>query len=308
MELKFNAKEKALESEKNQFKNKAGEFERVLRKNRKIESTLKEELVKVKNQLSISKQTFDQQLFSLQNENQGLRESFSFQSNELNNQISHLSRDFAEIKSQHELSEQERTTLKALSDSLKNQLEEFKPLKGELEQEKVDRQNAEMRVKQLEYEVNSFGDWKDLSKASQVRLHNLSDMEKEVERLRNTNKNLHESLGNKLLLEERVHDLEARLKRYEQTNVEQIGLKVQVDALDKELRDWKQLGVDYSQKNSANNPINLRTYIEKLLHRDLLLMSEKSNVSSEKCNIAGQMGELKTVSFFFFSNLLWNSF
>ena len=298
MELKFNAKEKALESEKNQFKNKAGEFERVLRKNRKNESALKEELVKVKNQLSSGKQNFDQQLFSLQNENQGLRESFSFQSNELNNQISQLTRDYTEIKSQHELSEQERETLKTLSESLKNQLEEFKPLKSELEQEKIDRQNAEMRVKQLEYEVSSFGDWKDLSSASQVRLHNLSDMEKEVERLRNTNKNLHESLGNKLLLEERVHDLEARLKRYEQTNVEQIGLKVQVEALDKELKDWKQLGVDYSQKNSANNPINLRTYIEKLLHRDLLLMSEKSNVSSEKCNIAGQMGELKTVIFF----------
>jgi mitotic spindle assembly checkpoint protein MAD1 len=252
--------------------------------------------VKVKNQLNFNKQSFDQQLFTLQNENQSLRETFSFQSNELNNKISQLTRDYTEVKIQYETAEQERETLQTLSESLKQQLEEFKTLKSELEQEKVDRQNAEMKVKQLEYEISSFGDWKDLSKASHARLHNVSDMEKEVERLRSTNKNLHESLGNKLLLEERVHDLESRLQRNEQANVEKIGLKVQVEALDKELKDWKQLGVDYAQKNNANNPINLRSYIEKLLHRDLLLMSEKSNVSSEKSNIAGQVGELKNVS------------
>jgi mitotic spindle assembly checkpoint protein MAD1 len=247
--------------------------------------------------LNIGKQAYDQQLFTLQNENHSLKENFNFQSNDLNNKISQLTRENTELKSQFETSESERETIKALNDQLKEQLEEFKTLKSDLEQSKVDHQNAEMKVKQLEYEVNSFGDWKDLSKASHTRLHNMSDMEKEVDRLRHTNKNLHDSLGNKLLLEERVHDLEARLKRFEASNVDQIGLKVQVEALEKELKDWKQLGVDYAQKNSAINPINLRTYIEKLLHRDLLLMSEKSNVSTEKSNIAGQVSELKNVSF-----------
>lgn len=304
-ELKFSAKEKALESEKNQFKNKAAEFERILRKNRKNESTLKEELVKAKNQLSISKQAYDQQLFTLKNENQAMKENFNFQSNDLNNKISQLTRECTEVKSNYETSEEERKTLKALSEKLQEQLEEFKNIKSEREQLELDHQNAEMKIKQLEYEISSFGDWKDLSKASHTRMHNMCDMEKEVERLRNTNKNLHDSLGNKLLLEERVHDLEARLKRFEQSNVDQIGLKVQLEALEKELKDWKKLGVDYAQKNSANNPINLRTYIEKLLHRDLLLMSEKSNVSTEKSNIAGQVGELKNVSFV--TKFLWNS-
>lgn len=252
--------------------------------------------MKVNNQLNISKQAFDRQLFNLKNENQGLKENFSFRVNELSNKISQLSRENTELTSQFATSEEERETLKVVNERLKEQLEEFKGLKKELEQEKIDRQNADMKIKQLEYEVSSFGDWKDLSKASHFRMHNMSDMEKEVERLRHTNKNLHDSLGNKLLLEEQVHDLEARLKRFEQSSVDQIGLKVQVEALEKELKDWKQLGVDYSQKNAANNPINLRTYIEKLLHRDLLLVSEQSNVSTEKYNIQNQLGELKDVS------------
>lgn len=296
MELKFSVKEKALESEMNQYKNKAAEYVKILKKNRKNDGELKEELTKVKNQLNISKQAYDQKLFNLHNESEALKESFSFQLNDLNNHISELTRENTAIKSQLATSEGERATLATVNESLNAKLEEFKSLKGELDQMKIDHQNATMKIKELEYEVNSYGDWKELSKASHSRMHNMSDMEKEVERLRNTNKNLHDSLGNKLLLEEQVHDLEARLKRNEKENVDQIGLKVQVEALEKELKDWKQLAVDYSSKGSANNPINLRTYIEKLLHRDLLLVSEKSNVSSEKSNIQGQLGELKSVS------------
>lgn len=296
MELKFSVKEKALESEMNQHKNKATELLKILKKNRKNDSELKEELTKVKNQLNISKQAYDQKLFNLQNENEALKENLSFKLNELNNHISELSRENATMKSQFATSEEERETLKEVNEGLNAKLEEYKKMQSELDQMKIDHQNATMRIKELEYEVNGYGDWKDLSKASHSRMHNMSDMEKEVDRLRHNNKNLHDSLGNKLLLEEQVHDLESRLKRNEKQNVDQIGLKVQIEALEKELKDWKQLGVDYSSKGSANNPINLRTYIEKLLHRDLLLVSEKSNVSSEKSNIQGQLGELKSVS------------
>lgn len=304
--MKFTAKEKSLESEMNHFKNKASEYEKVLKKNRKNESQLKEEAMKAKNQLSINKQAFDRQLFNLQNENEALKENLSFKMNELNNQISQLTRENTKITAQYVSAEEERKTMEVLNKSLLEKLEEFKGLKNELEQVKVNFQNSEMRVKDLEYEVSSFGEWKDLSKASHSRMHNMSDMEKEVERLRTTNKNLHGSLGNKLLLEEKVHDLEARLKRNESSNVDQIGLQVQIESLEKELKDWKQLGVDYSIKGSANNPINLRTYIEKLLHRDLLLVSEKSSVSTEKSNIQNQLGDLKNVSklvFFLFAML-----
>lgn len=280
----------------NHFKHKASEYEKLLKKNRKNESLLKEDVMKTKNQLNINKQAFDRQLFNLQNENETLKENLSFKLNDLNNQISQLTRENTKIASQFATSEEERNSMQVLNESLNEKLEEFKGLKNELDQVKINFQNSEMRVKELEYEVSSFGEWKDLSKASHSRLHNMSDMEKEVERLRTTNKNLHGSLGNKLLLEEQVHDLEERIKRNEKSNVDLIGLRVQIESLEKELKDWKQLGVDYSIKGSANNPINLRTYIEKLLHRDLLLVSEKSSVSSEKSNIQNQLGDLKNVS------------
>lgn len=296
MELKFNTKEKAIESECNHYKHKATEYERLFKKNRKNENILKEENVKLKNQLSLSKQTFDQKLFELQNTNETLKENLSYQTNELTNQISQLQMKTSELTAKLSTTEEECETYKNLTEKLKQQLEEFKDLKAELDQERVNSQEARMKIKELEYEVNSYGDWKDLSKASHSRLNNVSDMEKELDRLRYAHKNHYDSLGNKLLLEEKVYDLEARLKRYEQSNAEQIEYKVKLEASEKELNEWKQVGKDHVTKGLSINPINLRSCIEKLLHRDLLLMSEKSDVSTEKSTFQTRISEMENVS------------
>lgn len=296
MELKYNTKEKAIESERNHYERKAVTFEKLFKKNRKNENALKEENVKLKNQLSLAKQTFDQQIFDLQNKNETLKENLSYTTNELTNEISQLQMKCTELSSQLKTAEEECETYKTMTENFKEQLEEFKTLKSELEQERVNCQEAKMRVKELEYEVNSFGDWKELSKASHSRLTNCSDMEKELDRLRSANKNFQSSIGNKLLLEEQVHDLESRLKRAEHFNTEQIELKVKLEAAEKELSQWKKVGSDFIKKELTNNPINLRSSIEKLLHRDLLLMSEKTTVSSEKSSTQMRISEMENVS------------
>lgn len=294
--MKFGAKEKALESEKNSYKNKASEYERILKKNRKNETHMKEEVLKMKNKLNIQKQNFDQHLFELQNENESLKENLTYKTNELNNRISEVSRENAEISNKLLSSEEELESIKNLNNDLKQRLEEFKTLKSDLEQEKMQHQNVLSKIKDLEYEVNSYGDWKDVAKASHSRMSTMSDIEKEVVRLRQINKNLHDSLGNKLLLEEEVHSLKTRLERFEKSSVDQINLKTRIDSLERELTDWKQLGTDFVQKGASNNPINVRSYIEQLMHRDLLLVSEKTNVTSEKSSTQSQITELKEVS------------
>ncbi|CAG9800671.1 unnamed protein product [Chironomus riparius] len=293
LELKFSAKEKALESERNQYKNKATEYEKILKKNRKNENQMKEELVKFRNQLTIQKQNFDSQMFNLQNENESLKENATYIKNDLNNRISELTRENTEITSHITTVEDELASVKTLNKDLKQKLEEYKSLKTELEQEKIKHQNVVLKVKELEYEVNSYGDWKNVEKASHSRMTSMSEMEKDVGRLRQTNRNLHDSIGNKMLLEEQVHSLQTQLDRYEKANVELITAKTQFESLERELKDWKQLGTDFVQKGAANNPINVRSYIEQLLHRDLLLVSEKSNVSSEKSTVQNQLSELK---------------
>lgn len=296
MELKFAAKEKALESEVNQHKNKSQEFEKILKKNRKNEQNLKEELIKVNNQLLLQKQSFDQSLFKLQNENKTLKDTLNYKTNSFQNKIGELTRELNEAKSIYKTSEEENESLRELNDELTDKLKDFNMIRNALEQQKLKNQEASLKIKELEYQVNSFGDWKEVEKASTSRMSGMSEIEKEITRLRQVNKSLHDAMGNKLLLEEQVHSLTTRLERYEKSSEDQIGLQTKINSLEKELDDWKQLGVDFVNKGSAPNPINVRNYVEKLLHRDLQLRSEKTNVSSEKSTIQNELGDLRIVS------------
>lgn len=294
--MKFTAKERSLESELGQQKTRAQEFEKVLRKNRKNESNLKEELVKANNQINLQKQTFDQALFKVQNENKSLKETLNYKTNSLQNKISEVTRELTEIKSLYETSEKENETLREVNDDLIAKTEDFKNVRNELEQEKIKLQEAQMRIKELEYQVNSYGDWKDVEKASTTRLTGMSDMEKEVTRLRQVNRSLHDAMGNKLLLEEQVHSFKTRLERYEQESEDQIALKAKIDSVARELQDWKQFGSDFVPKGLAPNPINVRNYVESLLHRDLQLTSEKTSEKSSVSAVQNELSDLKIVS------------
>jgi DNA repair exonuclease SbcCD ATPase subunit len=296
LELKYAAKEKSLESELNQYKVKASEMEKTLKKNRKNENHMKEELVKANNQVSLQKQNFDQSLFKLQNENKGLKEALSFKTNSYENKISELNKKLIEVKSLNETHERELPHLRAMNEDLMKKLEGFKSMKEELDQEKTKCQNAELKIKELEFTVESYGDWKELEKASTSRMIAMSEMEKENTRLRQGNKSLNESLGNKLLLEEQVLSMQTRIERFEKAIEDQVALQTKIESLEKELVDWHRLGNDFVPKGNAPNPINVRFYIEKLLHRDLLLVSEKSDASSENSTMQSELSDSKMVS------------
>jgi mitotic spindle assembly checkpoint protein MAD1 len=293
LELKFAAKEKASENERNQLKVKVGEYEKIIKKTRKSENKLKEDLVKEKNIYNNQQRALEQRIFNLENEKETSSEEFTFKINELNNRISDITRESAELSTQLTVVEEERDSLKASNVELQQKLDDFKALKSELEREKMNHQNAQIKIKDLEYEVSSYGNWKDVAKASHERMTTMSGYEKEVKRLSNTNRNLHDSIGNKLLMEEQVHTLQTRLERYEKSSVDQISLQTQIQAIEIELKEWKNLGKEFLPKECANNPINVHKFIEQLMHRDLLLMSEKSSISSEKSSFQDHLIELK---------------
>lgn len=295
MELKFLAKEKSLESDLSRYKAKAEEFEKLVKKNRKNEQQLKTDAIKATNQLREVKQTYDQTLFKLQSENQQLKESLNYKTNSLQNKISELSRELAETKSFSEATKVELKSLQETNKELLEKLDENKEAKKELEKAKLNYQEAEMKIKALEYEVNSFGDWKEVEKTSLSRMTSATHNEKEVQRLTQIVKNLQSAIGNKMLLEERAYSYETRVEHFEKEREKFIDLEVKVNALEKELADWKKIGDDFVSEGYAPNPINVRSYIERLLHRDLQLASEKTNISSEKSTVNCEVNELKTV-------------
>lgn len=266
-----------------------------MHKNRKKENASQQELAKSKTLLTTLRQKMDQKTYELQKSLHEIDQKHRITINDLNNDIGELNRVNAMLESRVETHDEETESLHELIGDLRDEAEQNNELKQQLEAVQQELRDTESRIKDLEYEVASFGDWKELSKASHSRMSGMSDLDQEVTRLRAENKNLRDSIGNVLLMEEQVHDLRSRCEKYEQTNVDAVGLQVQLKSMEAELNEWKQLGTDHCPKNSSNNPINLRSHIEQLLRKDVLLTSEKSTAKTEISSAENQLLEMKNV-------------
>lgn len=293
-QLKSQHKISSLEKELNHSVKKVADLEKHLSAVRKREQSAKEELVKTKNQFNILKQSTDDQLYELKRTLKDLEQKYAFETGELHSEVRDLNQQMLDLEDQLSMTQEELETYKELTETLQSKANAFDATNKELEEVKDRLCEAESKIKSLEYEVGSYEDWKNLSKVSTSRLANYAELEKENVRLKEDLKNLHDIIGNKMLLEEQVASLKSRLENCEKNEVDSAGLTVKVKELEKELADWRKLAVDFCPKKSACTPIVLRSHIEQMLQKDLFLTNEKTAVKNEKNQIQAAIDETKT--------------
>lgn len=95
-----------------------------------------------------------------------------------------------------------------------------------------------------------------------------------------------------MLLEEQVHDLKSRLANRDRSNDASIELGTQLQTLEQEIKEWKRLAKDYCP-NSATTVSYLRTFIEDIQKRHLILASDANTVQREKTSINEQMATIR---------------
>lgn len=292
-QLKNQHKISSLEKELAHNIKKVTDLDKHLAVLRKREHAAKEELVKAKNQFNILRQSSDDQLFELKRALKELEEKYSYETGELHSEVRDLNHNMMEIEEQLTITQDELDTYKELNETLMSKANSFDATSKELENVKEKLSEAESKIKSLEYEIGSHDDWKNLSKVSTSRLANYAELEKEVTRLKEESKNLHGIIGNKMLLEEQVECLKTRLQNVEKNEIDSIALDVKLKDLEKELADWRKLAVDFCPQNSACNPMVVRSHIEQILQKDVILTSEKSSVKNEKNQIQAAIIETK---------------
>lgn len=175
------------------------------------------------------------------------------------------------------------------SDSLKGHQE----LVQASEEQKVRLDAAERKVKELEAEIAGYGEWKKLEDVFQMRLARASDLERECERLQRDNKSLAETIGNKLLLEEQVHDLKSRLENQTRRAAENIDLDTKLKAAEQEIKAWKKMTAELCSANTLATPHALRAYVDRLQKQHLVLADGSSTAKLEKSEADAQMHELR---------------
>lgn len=138
---------------------------------------------------------------------------------------------------------------------------------------------------------------------SQVELTSLPDLKSELERCKRENKNLRETIGNKLILEEEVNDLKNRLELQKEQIIDNISIKTKLQYLEKELIEYKTVATNYCPGNSIVSPEQLRNTFEKILQKDLILTSETGAAKNEKNVATSQIQELNRVCCIFINYL-----
>lgn len=289
MEYMYKTKVQSLEKQLESNDAKLRDSDKHLKLLRRRDAASQAEASKAKHQLAEQRCSHEAAIGQLQRAKQEVEEQLRDTHNDLSAQLAMLSQQYEELEKNHTYRRDEIANLENRCAHLQEKCRRQTELETGSELQKVQLESAQRRVAELENELAAFGEWKDMSKTFQSRVARVPDLEKEVERLRRENKNIHETIGNKLLLEEEVHDLRGRLAATERTNSDYIALQTSVQLLQSELNDYKAVARDHCAPGATVSSTQLRAHIEDILRNDILLTSEKSSAHSEMDAAAEQV-------------------
>lgn len=239
------------------------------------------------------KQGYEEVVNSLRKANRDVDNNAREVIHDLNTQISSLTLEATQLRTQLDSMQDELDTLRIRNEELSETVKQTNALSSQLENERCELESSQRKVKELEAELTSYGEWKSLSKVFQARLAKVTDLERECERLTRDNKNLHETIGNKLLLEEQVHDLKTRLEMQTKKSDTNVDMETKLSAIEQELKQWKKMAEEFCPLNTLPTPSQLRAHIDQIQKQHLILASDAGSATLEKSTINDQMYELR---------------
>ncbi|KMY92493.1 mitotic spindle assembly checkpoint protein MAD1 [Drosophila simulans] len=270
---------------------------------RKRELVLKNEASRATTELSQLRLKFDEYTIKLQKEKYVQKEDARDVQLCINNELSEYRRiaQRADLELQSTRNEVER--LRQLHEELKEKVSGFEQLRASHEKQTQSLKVANDRIKELEFEIQSYSDWKEVVKTSRERLASVPDLLAEVEHLRSHNKHLNTLIGDKLLLEEQVYDYKTRLDREEGARAEAASLQVKLLHVEQELKEWVKVAQDHCLANTLVSPMALRSRIEQLLKEDVIHVAEKTSSASDTKHLNTTVRDLEQKCAIYLKNI-----
>ncbi|XP_016968302.1 mitotic spindle assembly checkpoint protein MAD1 [Drosophila biarmipes] len=270
---------------------------------RKRELALKDEASQATTKLAQLELKYDEAMTKLQREKYVQVEDARDVQLCISNELSEYRRmaQRADLELQSTRNELER--LRRRHEELKARFSGYDEMRGDYEKQTQSLKVANDRIRELEFEIQSYSDWKEVTKASQERLASIPDLMAEVERLRSHNKHLNTLIGDKLLLEEQVHDYKTRLDREEGARAEAASLQVKLTHVEQELKEWVKVAQDHCLANTLVSPMALRSRIEQLLKEDIINVAEKTSSASDTKHLQTSVRDLEQKCAIYLKNI-----
>lgn len=272
---------------------KAADLEKHLQVVRKREHGYKQEWHKTQKEMEQLKVSYEEQLHHAHSARQQIENDARLAQLGLTNELSEYRILIEKMEMDLELMGDELQNSKQQLDKYRDKAKQFDEIKVTHEKQQQELDAANVRIKQLECQIESYQDWKEIMQKSNLKLMSIQEKDKEIEHLTATNKRLQELVGNKLLLEEQVHDLKTRLEREEGARNELVSLQVKLSHTEEELKEWVRVAQDHCLPNMLVSPFALRARIEELLQNDLIMASEKTCNKTENKGLEVDLKEFK---------------
>lgn len=172
LQTMFDNEIKALQFQHGQDIKKIDQLENQMQSIRKREREAKDELEKVINNSRVTKVDYETHLEELEFTINELRSQLEVYEEEENEQVSMVQSDNNELAEALETAEKETQYYKDLNEDLKSRLGRLSKISNDVEIREQMVQTANLKIKSLEYTLESYGEWQTQSKVSS----NLTDL------------------------------------------------------------------------------------------------------------------------------------
>nr|CAD7197640.1 unnamed protein product [Timema douglasi] len=301
MEIMFENEKSHLQQQLNKERSKFKDLDYRAQTLRKRELEYKEELAELKSTLLNERQTTEKEILSLQKENAELKEGWHQLKTESAKEISSNKQHIGELEKNLAAAVEELDMFKEIAQDLETQMNQSNKDKTALKQKEQELNAAQSKIKaidtlckeehgshftllpmhkeSLEHELDEFKDAVVLAKCNRDKLLHYAELEKEIQILREHNKKLKDTIGNKLLLEEQVENLKSRESLMEEKDQEMVHLQTEHAQLQRLLIEWQSVSQEHCADRSAA-PAAIKKLIIELQHKELLLSAEKGQIAS----------------------------
>ncbi|XP_045501604.1 mitotic spindle assembly checkpoint protein MAD1 [Colias croceus] len=256
---------------------------------RKREQDLRDEFTQSVKEFKDSKAKWESERLELQRQVAELKDQLLEANVSNKDQLSEMEKDMNELLAALEGAQEESEFLKGEVEKLKEKSDQCTSLKAQLEKQAFEMQQATNKLKEIEYERDSYKDWQQQAKTAQKRLSNMADLEKEVARLRATERSLRDAVCNKLILEEQVHILSTKVEALQPVQQELHEAKVKIASLESSLEEWRSAARGHGVETARA----LSSALENALSGQLSAVAGASQAQSQLAQLTEEVATLK---------------
>ncbi|XP_075981185.1 mitotic spindle assembly checkpoint protein MAD1-like [Anticarsia gemmatalis] len=289
MQILFEEEKASLTDQHKRDEKALSDMEDRLQVIRRREQELKDEYTETLKQHKENKAHWDKEKGELLKQIADLKDKLLEANVSSKDQVSEMKKDMDELLQALEGAQSEVEMLKKEVSKQTSRAEQCTTLRTQLEKQTFELQQVTNKLKELEYERDSYKDWQQQAKTAQKRLSNMAELEAEVGRLRATERSLRDAVCNKLLLEEQVHQLQSRVDALQPVQQELHEAKVKIARLESSLDKYTAV----ARAAGVESAGALGTALDSALNTQLCATAATSHAHSQLAQLTEEVATLK---------------